>query len=78
MKDTFTLSATQLKQAMASGLVCEFFGPVTGTKDLYQVKPSSLHNMALAMYRMGKADATTTNSAKVIPMYSSKSRTATQ
>jgi hypothetical protein len=78
MKDTFTLSATQLKSAMANGLICEVFGPVTGTKDLYQVKPSNLQNMALAIYRMGKADAPIIRGAKVVPMYSNKSRSITQ
>jgi hypothetical protein len=78
MQDTFTLSATQLKQAMDNGLICEVFGPVAGTKDLYQVKPLSLHNMALAIYRMGKQDAPIIRSAKVIPMYTHKRRSATQ
>lgn len=54
MNDTFTLSFTQLKVAKENGLICEHFGPVNGTLDQYEVKPTNLQNMVSTFLKMGK------------------------
>lgn len=76
MTDTLTLSKTQLLAAVENGLICEHYGPVTGTQDIYQVAPISLHNLVMAFIGVGKQLAEKTQGAKVIPMYTSKSRSA--
>lgn len=76
MTDTLTLSKTQLQAAVENGLICEHYGPVAGTQDIYQVVPTSMHNLAMAMIGVGKQLSEKTQGAKVIPMYTSKRRSA--
>lgn len=66
MNDTFTLSKTQLQAAKENGLICEHFGPVEGTQDIYHVRPTNLQNLVASILKMGKG---MTAGAKVVQMF---------
>lgn len=71
MHDTFTLSLTQLQSARENGLICDHYGPIEGTQDIYEIKPFSLQNMVAAFIKMGKVIGA---GGRVVNMFSSKQK----
>ncbi len=76
----FSLNASQLRNIREEGIEPIMCGPVAGTKDMYhlEVEPSSTPKLLAAFFHWGKKVGRGVITAKVIPMYELRRKTAHQ